>query len=749
MNLNQKTDIRLDRTDVIDLIHEMKSLFDVAKNISGVSDHPFEEWKKTCHSIQRQIAEDILRIAVVGSIKSGKSTFVNALLGDDYLKRGAGVVTSIVTRIRRGQNLKATLFVKSWEEINREMTTAMHLLPPISDQFLRGKFDIRQEAHRTSLNQMLNSLSSDLLIQNDARNVNIMLLSSYLKGYDRIKDLLSSGTLIRTYEDQEFGIHQDYTGDETLSVFLKDIELTVTDGIQPYVELADCQGSDSPNPLHLAMIEDYLSVTHMIIYVISSRIGIRQADIRFLNLIRKMGIIDNIIFIVNVDFNEHPSLENLNAQIHRIKEELSIIKPDPELYAFSALYTLFKDRKDEISEKDRLRLVQWETEKQFIDFSEIERLKFIESLNKVLSHNRQILLLKNHLERIAVVCSGVEHWVRIHKELYNRDVSTIRHMIEKVSQHHAKIATVQEMIKSTLDGASDKMKRELKKNTDRFFDPKSGKIIPQLMEFIHRYQPSFDNPANQLLDFSKDVYMTFQEFKQALDMFIAESIHPEVMGFNREQEKHIMFQLESLIEPYIGMMWDAMSEYNRQMEQLGIPTVPIQRDQINVPNIDVIKGDFQLQPPSATELMQYSNRIRSEAIMKLGVYSITGFLKKLLKRKPRDKWQERKMALEDSLNRIKRETEHSIMFHFKDYQENYKFQYIFKLVDAATGHVFHLMMHRFQMYVTNLDTMKQIVNRSQADKQNSFQALSAIESGCNHIMVKLAHIRKRFLNHDE
>ncbi|RLC10893.1 MAG: hypothetical protein DRH43_05365, partial [Deltaproteobacteria bacterium] len=50
-----------------------------------------EGWKSTTTRIERQLGEETIRIAVVGSIKSGKSTLVNAIFGGDYLKRGAGV----------------------------------------------------------------------------------------------------------------------------------------------------------------------------------------------------------------------------------------------------------------------------------------------------------------------------------------------------------------------------------------------------------------------------------------------------------------------------------------------------------------------------------------------------------------------------------------------------------------------------------------------------------------------------------
>jgi hypothetical protein len=95
------------------------------------------------------------------------------------------------------------------------------------------------------------------------------------------------------FENDRFPLHRDFVGDDAMSVYLKDVLLEIdTPGIGKGVEIADCQGSDSPNPLHLAMIQDYLTMAHLTVYVISSRTGLRQADIRFLTMIRKMGILE-------------------------------------------------------------------------------------------------------------------------------------------------------------------------------------------------------------------------------------------------------------------------------------------------------------------------------------------------------------------------------------------------------------------------------------------------------------------------
>ena len=46
----------------------------------------------------------------------------------------------------------------------------------------------------------------------------------------------------------------------------------------------------------MADIQDYLISASMIIYIITSRTGLRKADIKFLKIIQDMGLINNIFF---------------------------------------------------------------------------------------------------------------------------------------------------------------------------------------------------------------------------------------------------------------------------------------------------------------------------------------------------------------------------------------------------------------------------------------------------------------------
>ena len=118
------TDLKKELFETLTLLG---ALFSKASSIPGIGDRLFVDWETSCGLIRRQLSEEMIRVAVVGSIKSGKSTFVNAFVKGDYLKRGAGVVTSFVTRIRRGKSLQATLFFKNWDEVNSDINQAIAL----------------------------------------------------------------------------------------------------------------------------------------------------------------------------------------------------------------------------------------------------------------------------------------------------------------------------------------------------------------------------------------------------------------------------------------------------------------------------------------------------------------------------------------------------------------------------------------------------------------------------------------------
>ncbi|MBC2741526.1 MAG: dynamin family protein [Desulfosarcina sp.] len=672
-------------------------LLDDAEKITELTDEGFPQWKATCEIISEQISEEIMRVAVVGAIKSGKSTFVNTLFGGDYLKRGAGVVTSIVTRVRTGRRLQAILYLKNWDEVNRDIDQASVLLPAHNRSGEDHPFDIRLEKDRQVLDRALNELAADQLITNDTRSAGSVLLTSYLKGYDRVQQLVEADHATVVFANDRFPLHRDFVGDDALAVYLKDVLLEIdTPGPGEGVEIADCQGSDSPNPLHLAMIQDYLMMAHLTVYVISSRTGLRQADIRFLSMIRKMGILDTVVFVVNCDLSEHESLEELSAGIRKIEEDLGLICPEPRTFTFSSLFQLMSQMEPDLSQRDRDRLAHWCRETAMVDFAKEELARFHRFLKRKISRERTSLLLKNHLERLEIVAGGIGNWIGFNRDLLACNADDARELADRVHRQRGRIDRMKLTVKNTLDGAVNQVKRDLKTATDRFFDVHADGVVGGVVRFVSGYQVEMHRYDESLMavGFAKTLYMVFQEFKQAVDTHMAETVNPQVIRFVKAQEKNLMGYLDEIAGPYGAMIDDALAQYANAMDDVKMPQRrALSRISIG-PDLETIRKMAGLSLPPAAATMHYSAQIKTEAVMRFGFYKIINLVKKAIK-KPADKGhQEQFLALASGVKRMKRETERSILFHLKDYKENIKFQYMLKLADAAAAALYRRMLEQ-------------------------------------------------------
>jgi len=734
------------KEEVLKVNQNILSLISKAKSMPGMAETGFDDWEKTCRGLPIQMAEDIMRVAVVGPIKSGKSTFLNSILKGDYLKRGAGVVTSIVTRVRSGDRLSAHLYFKSWDEVNAEMEQALVLFPSLEWRKNNSKLDIRNENERHQIQQALKSLSTEQLISQDTRSLNNVLLTSYIKGYDRVYDIISADDTTRQYEETTFAEHKGFVGNEELAVYLKDVQLEIpSEGPNENIEIADCQGSDSSNPMHLAMIQDYLLLTHLIVYVISSRTGLRQADIQFLSMIKKMGILDNILFVVNCDFSEHESIEELEILVGKVQEELALIKPEPEVFTFSALFNLFSSPRLNLSEKDQLRMLQWKAEEEMIDFSVEETMRFQWAFDLKLSGGRGAVLLRNHLERLSVILSGMDNWIGINRDILARDSQSAQELMHKLKDQQQRIDQMKTVLKTTISGAVAKIKKRINVDVNRFFDIHSGEIIKRIFTFIKDYK-GLTKPVKGKADLagvSKTMYLGYQDFKQSLDKFITEDINPEVIRFVKLQEKETGTYFETITRPYNAMLSDAYDQYIRMMKKLGVSLNIEGNPKIELPDMIAQIQQTGLNPPKLVTTMRYSAKIKTAAILRLGVYSLRRNLKKLLKKPARQQAEVVRQALKGGTQQMKRETLKSVVEQLKDYRENLKFAFLLKLVESSAENLKDLMLDRFQLFFTDLAAVADMLDSTKADKQRTLEILKEMDQSTAEVKGSIGHLRKR------
>ena len=307
------------------LIREIDQLQELARDWTRLfpqAASQAEHWLKVLGQVEAHVSEDTCRLAVVGAVKSGKSTMINALVGQDLLRRGAGILTAMITRVQPGPEPRAVLQFKDWSEINAEIQRALGLLPNPRLVERAALLDLQQAEDRELLKQVLAEAQGLDLWRNGSLDQNYLLLKSYLEGYDLLKDLLPAAGALNL-SGPELARHRELVTREATAVYLKDVLLTI-----PFpwpaqgVELGDCQGSDSPTPQHLAQVLAYLVKSDLALYVISSRVGLRQADFQFLSELQRMGLAPHILSLLNLDLGEHTSFEELDRIRDRVAQEL-------------------------------------------------------------------------------------------------------------------------------------------------------------------------------------------------------------------------------------------------------------------------------------------------------------------------------------------------------------------------------------------------------------------------------------------
>lgn len=732
------------KNELVDISASMCELLSRAESeIPEASGDLFIEWRSSCMRCKQRLDYDLLNTGVVGTIKSGKSTFINSLFGGDYLKRGAGVITSIVTRVKRSDRLRALLTFKSWEEINAEIRQALTMFASSRWRTSAEPFDIRRDSDREELSRALQSLESRHLLNHDTRSFGSAVLSACLKGYPAVKDFVSDQPETVAFAGDRFYKHHDFAGSEELAVFLKDLCLEIDSGnLAGNIEVADCQGSDSPNPLHLAMIQDYLRGSDLIIYLISSRSGIRQADLNFMSMIKQMGGMENVVFVVNFDFNEHESKADLERVADKIREDLSLITDSSAVYTFSSLYALFRSIGDRLPEKDRARLSQWEAEAEMAEFSEKEKKRFESDFKLMITEQRYSLLLYNQLQRLRATAADFKRWLTLNRDIFSADSDDTGSLIKRIKQQQKNVEKIRSMVNSTLSGASQQLKKEIKSAADRFFDIKHGEVVPGIMDFISGYNISYDRYQKAVSEngFADTLFAVFQDFKEQLDRYMAETVNPKLFRFARENEEYIRDYITSVAGPYETMTKKALEEFREDSHGGGGEGQSRGKDAQSPPiSLDTVKKTYEIEIPDAAATLAYSSGIKTEAFMKLGFYRFLFGVKKLAGRKNSNTGADIS-ALRSAVARMKRETEATIIFHFKNYRENIKFQYLFRIVDSVAVEANDWLIHRFRTYSTDFARLREITDRDQEDREKVIESIDAVLSDLGELDSRLERL---------
>lgn len=710
------------------LVAETLSVIDGLTGVSNHSDKSLAESRQLCSKIPSYISEGILRVAVVGVIKSGKSTFINAVSGRELVQRGAGVVTSITTRIRKGKKNRAIIHLKSWDDVNSEIERCLEMFP---DRDQSQPFDIRRTQDRQQLRRVFDSIVCAFPITSQGLRPEALVIRNALDGYKHCLDVIGSDERSISFDAKFFDDHKQFTADPARAFYVNDVCLEIYGKtIHPNVEIADCQGADSTDPAVLEKIFNYLESANLIVYCISSRTGLRQSDMVFLRRIKRLGLMENILFIFNCDLSEHEHLDNLKETRDRTVAELKLLVPDAGVFSFSALYTLFDALGDKLSSKNKKRLGLWQEDKEMIAFCTQEYTRFLTGFNLLFDASRFNLFYANHIERLKIVTHIIDEKIQILFDVFSAGVLDQENERKRLADLEGNARRLRVIVDNSVAGAVSALRREIESNLKSSFF-KAGESITKLMtEFIRKAKVDSQpfREAGASTGFKQILYMMFQDFKRELDLFILEQLTPELKQLVGIQEERIESYFKSLLDSYRIDYVTMGAPGDREGNRVSLEMIKDEEESSKAADLENIKKILGLHLPAQIFSPEYTRAMQANVLTDFSFHSLILFVSAILDKHVRFSFTP---GLDSAAGKIKKRTLSLMHRQIKAYHGSLKQDYFFPLIDAVTRDFKDKILQRFSMYETLNKDMDALFRLKQEEKN---QHLVTIKKAQNDIM---------------
>ncbi len=718
----------------------VENLLDVLQECSSISqlDNPlFDEYRKTCHRILKDIDTKCLKIAVAGAIKSGKSTFINSLLGKDLVQRGAGVVTSITTRIRKGKKNRANLYFKSWDSVNLQLSKALESFPEKrpdleSDAGEFTQFDIRRKKDRAYLQTIFKTLTSDFPVTKKGIQPETLLIKHALHGFDRCKNLVKPDENSLLFESKSFNRYKEFISDPDNAFYIKDVCLEVYGKtIDPGVEIADCQGADSTDPGQLAHILNYIEASNLVIYCISSRTGLRHADIVFLNHIKQLGLLHNIIFINNCDFTEHENFEDLIKVEKSIIENLEFLEIKPQIFSLSSLYNLFKVRRTKLNKKDSIRFKLWQEEKKSIVHCDLQTREFQLFFQDVIDKKRYNFLISNHFNRLDNLIASLLDHTDLFLNLLSSDKEKEAKAVENLTALEKNTERLEPIVTNYIDRCLKDLKEQVHKSVQAAFLGGRKTVLNDLLNFVNnrvvfdveQYKTTTRESFNQIL------YLMFQDFKRQLDLYVIENVKPEFKKFINLQEKEITSYFQSLFNSFqIDLTKDTPFF---QME--NTPGVTIQYDAWMT--METIRKILNLKLPLTIFDARYTSKIKANVFTDFSIHTLSGILFSLFRKNRMFSFSP---GLNKAAEKIKKENMKLIKIQYKQIYINLENEYFIPLIEALSRDFKEKTDEYFTSYHSYRKEVQHVFSLKQSEKETQRLKIHAVQREISEIADSIA-----------
>jgi len=738
-NLNHQRGLENLRETLETLTQELSPLFreDSTQVVS---------WRRSLEAVSESLKDQTLRIAVVGPVKSGKSTFINALQGRDLLRRGAGIITAFITRIRASAEEKGWVEVKSWEEINGEVNEALSTVGLTKGAEGFSHMDLRRQEDRKKIEQFIQEFKQETLVGGETFDPNVVLINAYLSGYDTLSEYVKDKPVLLEFRADELNRHQAFVTQESQAVYLRDMELQLPiSWLGEMVEIGDCQGSDSPNPLHFALLQEYLLGSHYILYLISSRVGLRQADLKLIEAIRILRMLPQTLFVINADFDEHGDVDGLQELQERVREELSRLVPEAKLYTFSALFHLLEagESLNDLSPREKRRLDGWYEEKAMVESSRRDYENFRNDLQTLVNSERNRVLYGGVLSHLQRVSQSMKDSVNTRQRLLSEDQKELQVLAEEIQIRQQSVAAALRTVEHTLSGLRDSLKQRVGKAVDSYFDTKYGPIINDTMQLIENYQASnFERfRVTETRKLLTSLYLFYQDFRQVLSRHIIDKVNLRIIDFAKNEEENIEKKLMETATGYWDLLVQALEQYQKTLADRGLTLSLVAPERLPRPKRPAIK------PPPFSVFIQRSESLgRGSLLLRFGLRRLgqlfSGLKNRVFRRVKAATGESGEEVFREAVALLKREAQNELLMYFKDYRQNFKFTYLFAYIDAYTHAFISLFQDVGDATMIDISHLQEIARKKVTNQEDTTEDLAIVKHRLHYMEENLRSLEQ-------
>ena len=603
-------------------------------------------------------------------------------------------------------------------------------------------FDIRRSKDRLVLKEIYNSFSNSFPITSKGVRPETLLIRNALEGYDRCMDLVAPDEHTIHFEGKAFDNHKEFTADPAMAFYIRDVCLEIYGkDIGPDLEIADCQGADSTDPAVMAKILSYLESANLIVYCISSRTGLRQSDMAFLKRIKRLGLMQNLVFIYNCDLSEHESLCDLKSTRDKTYQDLCLLTSAPAMFSFSALYVLFEALGSKMTVKNSKRLALWQEDVEMASLSKSEYDRFLIEYKRLFEEARFQLFFANPVERLKIALKVLENKTQILLDLLSKKLSDQEFARTRLSDLEENASRLRVIVDNSVKGAVAALNREIELNLKKAFLKDSENINRLVTRFIRQakidYQP-YKAGVTQT-GFKHIIYLMFQDFKRDCDLFILEQVTPVLKQLVSTQEARIESYFKSLLDSYRIDYVTMAAPTDHEEHPLTLEMISQEEQVSKTVDLDGIKKILGVHLPSMVFTLEYTPGIKANALTDFGFHSFAMFIAALMNKKTRFSFSP---GLDRAAAGIKKSALALIRKQIKTWHHSLKEDYFSPLIDAATRDFKDKILQRFAMYETLNKDMDALFSLKQEQKKQHLETAHQAKIDLGKITADLDEFRR-------